>query len=99
MEVEHAPHEKIRTCSIHVKVTGKEKRVTNCAAICGKSPILPVVNSAVKAKEITDNTNRDLIMRNISKRKETKKLTPDALVLFGGSDLMGTKGHVGRIVR
>ena len=74
MEVEHSPDEKIRTCSIHVKVTGKEKRVTNCAAICGKSPILPVVNSAVKAKEITDNTNRDLIMRNISKRKETKNL-------------------------
>ena len=67
----------IRTHGIDIKVTGKQKRVTNCAVICDKSPILSVVNSAVETKEIADNTNRNLIMWNIPRRKEIIKPSPD----------------------
>ena len=76
-----------------------KRRVTNCAAICDKSPILSVVNSAVETKEIAYNTNRNLIVWNISRRKEIIKLSPENILLLGGSDLMGTEGHVGRIMR
>ena len=38
-------------------------------------------------------------MWNIPRRKEIIKLSPDTLVLLGGSALMGMARHVGKIVR
>ena len=68
--------------------------MTESTAIGGQSAILPTMGGAVKAEEVADNTNGNLIMRDIPREKKIVKLRPYALVLFGSSDLMSKEGHI-----
>ena len=83
---------------IDIQRESKEKGVTESTAISGKSSVFPMKHSAVETKEVTNNPNGNLVMRNISRGKKREELGPDTLVLPSGSNSVSPEGHIRSIL-
>ena len=73
--------------------------MTKSTAISGESPVLPMMNGTMEAKEIANHTNGNLVVRNILRRKEGEEFGPDTLVLPGGSNPVGPESHIRSFLR